>query len=773
MKIKILLPCFFLALLFKPFTGKTQVNTQDSLALVDLYNSTNGPGWRSNWLTQAPLGSWYGISITNGRVDSVNLRGFNLSGSIPASLGNLSSLTYLNLMQNQLTGNIPSSIGNLTKLLELHLSSNQLSGSIPPSLGNLTNLTWIHLTGNQLSGFIPSTLGNLNNLQRLEIGYNQLSGSLPTGLESLPKLTYVSLPMNQLSGSVPSFLGSSGTLTYIDLSSNLITDTLPSTLGGLHNLSYLYLANNQITGNIPSSFGNLLNLKYLYLVNNQITGNIPSSLSKLTLLSSIGLANNNLSGNIPSTLSKLSSLQYFDLSSNHLTFDGIELMAKSFSPAIFTYSPQANIALNKYGNLLSVSAGGTLINDTFKLYKDGILLLTQPGDSVFAISAVGKYYIMAGNMVAYNLNLTSAIDTITGLVIADTTGRVTENIVGTTSVSVEDSLLHKLIVTLEPTAGVNALAGNVTSSVFIDKTISVFNNQPYVQRHYDITPATNAVNAQATVTLYFTQQEFNNFNAYPGHGLSLPTGLSDATGKANLRVYQFHGFSATSLPGTYSGNGVEINPADSNIIWNATSQYWEVSFAVNGFSGFFVSSVNGAILPVKLLSFSGNILDKKAILNWTTTAEINASYYELQRSSSGNSFNAITKIAATGNSNSNLNYQYTDLLGSDPVYFYRLKMVDKDGGFSLSNIVKLSSSNNSVFTIFPNPAKAFVFVNLPVLTTDSKIKISDMTGRILQTIVVKKATSQIKLNTGNLPAGTYKVIYNDGEREVSKMMVIQ
>ena len=334
-------------------------------------------------------------------------------------------------------------------------------------------------------------------------------------------------------------------------------------------------------------------------------------------------------------------------------------------------------------------------------------------------------------------------------------------------------MLHKLIVTLAPTAGINALAGNVTSSVFIDKTISVFNNQPYVQRHYDITPATNAANAQATVTLYFTQQEFDNYNAYPGHGLSLPTGLSDTTGKTNLRVYQFHGFSATSLPGTYSGNAVEINPADGNIIWNAAAQYWEVSFAVNGFSSFFLSSVNGAILPVKLLSFSGTIRDKKATLKWITTAEINASYYVLQRSSTGNNFKAVKRIAASGNSNDKLNYQYTDLLGSNPVYFYRLKMVDKDGVFSLSDVVKLSSVDNALFTIFPNPAKAVVFVNLPVLTTDSKIKISDMAGRILQTIVVKKATSEIKLTTGNLPVGIYKFNYDDEEREVSKMMVIR
>jgi hypothetical protein len=77
-------------------------------------------------------------------------------------------------------------------------------------------------------------------------------------------------------------------------------------------------------------------------------------------------------------------------------------------------------------------------------------------------------------------------------------------------VNIEDPY-HKLLLTLTPTPGINSLSGNVTCKVIIDTAIASFNNKPYVQRHYDITPAINAANAQATVTLYFTQQDFDNF----------------------------------------------------------------------------------------------------------------------------------------------------------------------------------------------------------------------------------------------------------------------
>jgi hypothetical protein len=136
------------------------VNKQDSLALVDLYNSTNGPNWRdhTNWLTKRPIATWYGITVTSTRVTEINLFNSDLNGRIPSSIGDLVNLTTLDLSINQLSGNIPTSLGNLVNLSYLGLSDNQFIGNIPSAMGNLVNLLNLYLSDNHLSGNIPSAI---------------------------------------------------------------------------------------------------------------------------------------------------------------------------------------------------------------------------------------------------------------------------------------------------------------------------------------------------------------------------------------------------------------------------------------------------------------------------------------------------------------------------------------------------------------------------------------------------------------------------------------
>ena len=153
----------------------------DRGALVALYNATDGPNWvnNENWLTDAPLGEWYGVDTdAAGRVVRIDLGGqwdnetreyisHGLRGELPAELANLTELTTLSLSGNGLTGPIPPELGNLTELTSLELSYNRLADAIPPELGDLAALTSLDLRRNNLTGPIPPELGNLAALESL------------------------------------------------------------------------------------------------------------------------------------------------------------------------------------------------------------------------------------------------------------------------------------------------------------------------------------------------------------------------------------------------------------------------------------------------------------------------------------------------------------------------------------------------------------------------------------------------------------------------------
>ena len=76
----------------------------DRAALVALYNATDGANWanNTNWLSNNPLGNWYGVTTNAGRVTTLALDRNNLTGSIPSALGNLSNLTtaYLQVFES-------------------------------------------------------------------------------------------------------------------------------------------------------------------------------------------------------------------------------------------------------------------------------------------------------------------------------------------------------------------------------------------------------------------------------------------------------------------------------------------------------------------------------------------------------------------------------------------------------------------------------------------------------------------------------------------------
>ena len=304
------------------FECEENVEIDDRSVLVEFYHATDGENWKNNrnWLSDAPLGEWYGVSTdTEGRVSKLELTDNNLAGPLPQELGRLTDLRVLVLWGNSLTGGIPAELGRIANLEDLSLQFNQLTGSIPFALTQLINLRRLRLGSNQLTGSIPPELGELENLLDLRLNDNNLWSNIPPELARLTKLISLDLRYNQLSGNIPSELRQLTKLELLNLASNRLSGNIPSELGQLTSLYSLRIHLNQLTGEIPIELGHLTNLSTLDLPENRLSGDIPPELGKLTNLRSLTLYNNRLTGNIPAELGQIQNLQWLRLDNNQLT----------------------------------------------------------------------------------------------------------------------------------------------------------------------------------------------------------------------------------------------------------------------------------------------------------------------------------------------------------------------------------------------------------------------------------------------------------------------
>ncbi|KAL0377170.1 UNVERIFIED_CONTAM: Receptor-like protein EIX2 [Sesamum calycinum] len=234
-----------------------------------------------------------------------------LRGRIPLGFGELPDLEFLNLALN---GNLSASSslfrGSWRSIKVLNLASNKVHGELPASIGNMVSLTDFDLFDNDVEGGIPSTIGSLCKLVNLDISGNKLTGSLPEFLEGtencgvgspLPSLVNLRLSVNQMTGRLPDWLGQLKNLEELSLDGNFFEGPLPASLGSLQNLTDLSLAANRLNGTLPESIGQLQELVVLDVSSNYLSGIVGEThFSKLRKLKILSLSSNSFILNVSS-----------------------------------------------------------------------------------------------------------------------------------------------------------------------------------------------------------------------------------------------------------------------------------------------------------------------------------------------------------------------------------------------------------------------------------------------------------------------------------------
>ena len=193
-----------------------------------------------------------------------------------------------------------------------------------------------------------------------------------------------------------------------------------------------------------------------------------------------------------------------------------------------------------------------------------------------------------------------------------------------------------------------------------------------------------------------------------------------------------------------------------------------------------VTSTTQVVLPVNIVSFTGNINNKLVQLNWQTSQENNSSYFEVQRSSNGSNFEPISTVTAKGNIGTISTYQDKDDLFfyTGKVVYYRLKMVDTDGKYKFSKVLVIipnTASTVNTLKAWPLPFTAQLTAGYSSeLSGEIKVNLTNMNGSRVasSSATVQKGYNSISINQAQtIPSGTYLLtITSNGKTESIKVV---
>ena len=147
-----------------------------------------------------------------------------------------------------------------------------------------------------------------------------------------------------------------------------------------------------------------------------------------------------------------------------------------------------------------------------------------------------------------------------------------------------------------------------------------------------------------------------------------------------------------------------------------------------------------AVLPVKLVSFTGALKNKTAKLTWETEGIESTASFEVQRSADGKEYTAIGNVHA-GNFSSTT-YNFNDNAPLAGKSYYRLRIINTDGSFTYSLVVMIKSTSDITVTVSPNPAQHFIKLNASV----AGIIITDAAGKPLISVVNVRAGAAIDIS---------------------------
>ena len=264
--------------------------------------------------------------------------------------------------------------------------------------------------------------------------------------------------------------------------------------------------------------------------------------------------------------------------------------------------------------------------------------------------------------------------------------------------------------------------------------------------------------------------------SFSGDGLQSGAGITyDSGSEYNIAEVTFSNIpevlidvSIVQIPGGGTNQNNNFYLADHGFdVTNRLAQFYSgtpenVFNDGQGYDGTSYAILKNIALPVKLNNFSAIKNGKDALLNWSVeNQDANSDHFEIERSANGTDFIKIGDIHIRRNNEESYSFIDKDIvsLKQNGAVYYRLKMIDKDGKFTYSEIknIKLSTKGFGV-NLYPNPSKNYTNLSIDLdKAYKVKLNICDVGGKQVKQILYDgiKGLNQKKLNVSMLSAGSY------------------
>ncbi|PQA58563.1 T9SS type A sorting domain-containing protein [Siphonobacter curvatus] len=255
-----------------------------------------------------------------------------------------------------------------------------------------------------------------------------------------------------------------------------------------------------------------------------------------------------------------------------------------------------------------------------------------------------------------------------------------------------------------------------------------------------------------TVTNFITVT-VTDYDAAEGTIITLVSNRGDFPGNGAYEiVLNVEGVVSTGgLNATMTINAASIPPVATNVANNDNS------------SGSIV--VAEAPTPVSLVSFTAKGVGNNAQLDWATAQEKNNALFEVQYSTNGQDFEAVGSVMGKGTTTVRQTYSFVHP-GLNPAltHYYRLKQIDTDGSFALSQVrsVKLDQYVGIQLKASTDPARnvrVLVDYGDEQLSNLATIHLMDLSGRTLSSkqIELEKGFNRVNFSASSLSSGLYLI----------------